>query len=342
LRVFRRVGRSLAGRPWIAGVVAVALVAGVVGAAFLVRHATDNGRVRQASLQQAAASPPATPEPASSLTPSPTASPTPSASPSTTPAASAAPPAAARPSAGPAVAGGAAPAHFATLPPGSALPSDAQCGAWVRASPLAENKGVNGAFNRATGHHLGANFFNGDDVRANTQIAARVDGAFTGTTHQILRWAACKWGVDEDIVYAQAAKESWWQQTNKGDFGSDPSACPPGHGLGVDGTSGQCPQSWGILQNRYPYEQTSWPGIASSTAMNADTAYAVWRVCFEGYEGWLNTVDKGSSYAAGDAWGCVGRWFAGRWHTGPADQYMAAVQDYQRQQIWTHADFQQP
>jgi autotransporter family porin len=255
------------------------------------------------------------------------------------------PPAAAAAAAGPVGLGPAAavpPVHFTTLPPGSPLPSDQQCAAWVRAAPLAENKRMNRGYNQAGGQSLGTGFFSGDDPRANSRIAVRVDGAFTGTTRQVLRWAACKWGIDEDIVYAQAARESWWHQTNQGDWASDPSACPPGHGLGVDGRAGLCPQSWGILQNRYPYERGSWPGIATSTAMNADTAYAIWRSCFEGYETWLNTVDRGRPYAAGDAWGCVGRWFAGRWHTAPADQYTAAVQDYQRQRIWESTGFQEP
>ena len=55
--------------------------------------------------------------------------------------------------------------------------------------------------------------------------------------------------------------------------------------------------------------------------MNVDTAYAIWRACFEGYERWLNQVERGQRYAAGDAWGCVGRWFAGRWHASGADAY---------------------
>lgn len=53
--------------------------------------------------------------------------------------------------------------------------------------------------------------------------------------------------------------------------------CPPGHGLGRDGKPGLCPQTYGILQNRYPFERASRPGIGRSTAMNADTAYAIWR-----------------------------------------------------------------
>jgi len=232
-----------------------------------------------------------------------------------------------------------APAYFRTLPPKAKLPSGAQCAKWVLARPLRENKGVNRRYNHTRGQHLGRNFFAREPL-ANRLIAARVNGDFTGTTQEILRWAACKWGIDQDIVFAQAAVESWWRQTTKGDW--ETSGCPPGHGPGVDGRKGLCPQSWGILQNRYPYEQTSWPGIAKSTAMNADTAYAIWRACYDGYETWLNTVPRVGTYHAGDAWGCVGRWFAGRWHTPPAQQYIAKVKQYLHERIWTQPDFQQP
>ena len=235
---------------------------------------------------------------------------------------------------------GPGPAYFRTLPPGAALPSGAQCARWVRARPIAENKGMNRAYNRATGEPVGPGFLAGDAPQADQLIAPRINGDFTGTTGEILRWAACKWGIDQDIVFAQAAVESWWRQTTLGDWES--SGCPPGHGPGADGKPGQCPQSWGILQNRYPYEKGSWPGIATSTAMNADTAYAIWRSCFDGYETWLNTVEHVGTYQAGDAWGCVGRWFAGRWHTAPAQQYIAAVKKYLRERIWLQPDFQEP
>jgi hypothetical protein len=238
---------------------------------------------------------------------------------------------------------GGAPSHFRTLAPGAILPSGGQCAAWVRSRPLPERKAVNRPFNQATGHRVGSGLFDpgATDPRANSQIAARIDGDFTGTTQEILRWAACKWGIDEDLVYAQAAVESWWRQTTQGDLGSDASACAPGHGLGADGAPGQCPQSFGILQNRYPFERSAWPGIARSTAMNADTAYGIWRACFEGYEHWLNDVDRGRQYGAGDALGCIGRWFAGRWHTAAADQYVARVKDDLARRIWETPDFQE-
>jgi len=235
-----------------------------------------------------------------------------------------------------------APSRFGTVPPGGALPSGAQCATWVRSRPIPENKGVNRQANRTTGHRIPGEFFDGDEPRAAQRIAPRVDGQFTGTTAEILRWAACKWGIDEDLVRAQAAIESWWRQDTRGDWGTDAAACAPGHGLGADGRPGECPQSYGILQDRYPYQKTAWPGIATSTAMNADIAYAIWRACFEGYETWLNTVERGRTYAAGDAWGCMGRWFSGRWHTTASEEYVGRVRGYLDQRIWEQNDFQQP
>jgi hypothetical protein len=170
----------------------------------------------------------------------------------------------------------------------------------------------------------------------------RVDGRFTGTTEQILLWAACKWGVDEDTVKAQAAVESWWRMDNQGDLGTDPSRCAPDHGLGVDGTDGKCPESYGILQVRYPFNMAAFPGAEKSTAMNVDYTYGVWRSCYEGQMTWLNTVERGSQYTAGDAWGCVGVWFSGRWYDARAKGYIARVKDYRSQRIWETAKFQQP
>jgi autotransporter family porin len=233
--------------------------------------------------------------------------------------------------------------YFTTLPPGSALPGDAYCAAHVK--PAVENKGDNLAANATLGGQgLAPDFFtpNSGDPRANTQIAARVDGAFTGTTDEILQWAACKWGINEDIVRAQAVIESGWRQSAKGDFRSDASTCAPGHGLGQDGREGLCPNSWGILQNSYTYEKSAWPAVYQSTAFNADTAYAIWRACYEGYQWWFNDVEHGSTYQAGDAWGCVGAWYAGRWHTSAADGYITQVKADVGQRVWEEPNFQEP
>jgi hypothetical protein len=229
--------------------------------------------------------------------------------------------------------------QFRTLPPGSRLPSGAECARLVRASPSPENRPGNKTANDTTGVSVGAGFFPAGDSPQVSRLAPLITGDFTGTTEEILRWAACKWGINQDIVFAQAAVESWWRQGNLGDWGTEARYCLPGYGIGADGMPGECPQSYGILQNRFRYEGAGWPAIAASTAMNVDAAYAIWRSCYDGYEVWLNNEPRGQQYHAGDLWGCVGRWYAGSWHTPAANQYIGVVKEYLREQVWEQPDF---
>jgi hypothetical protein len=231
--------------------------------------------------------------------------------------------------------------QFGTLPPGAKLPSGAQCARWVEATPSPENRPANSVFNQTIGESVGRDFFPAGDSPQVATLVPLISGNFTGTTEEILRWAACKWGISQDIVFAQAAVESWWRQDTLGDWGTDATLCPPGHGLGADGRPGRCPQSYGILQTRYPFEEAGWPGIATSTAMNVDAAYAIWRSCYDGYEIWLNNEPRGRQYHAGDLWGCVGRWYAGSWYTPPAELYVSVVKEYLQERVWQQPDFNQ-
>lgn len=231
--------------------------------------------------------------------------------------------------------------YFHTLPPNATLPSGAACARLIRASPRPESKATNARFNLTTGHHVPSGFFPAGDSPQAAELAPLITGDFTGTTQQILEWAACKWGIDQDVVFAQAAVESWWQQGQLGDWTANAELCAPSHGIGADGTPGMCPQSYGILQNRYSQEKSAWPGISVSTAMNADAAYAIWRSCYDGDEIWLNNVPQGQPYQAGDLWGCVGRWFTGEWHTPGAQGYIDAVKEYMSEQVWLQPYFAQ-
>ncbi len=226
--------------------------------------------------------------------------------------------------------------YFRTLPLGASLPSGAYCANLVNSSPLSENKSVNNPYNSRKGRHVTAKFLASDGPMAQ-DLARRINGDFTGTTIDILRWAACKWGINQDIVFAQAAVESWWQQNTLGGWTTNRADCPPGDKPGQDGKPGQCPVTYGILQNTYG--PGGWPAIAQSTAMNADAAYAVWRSCYDGYETWLNTMPRGSQYHKGDLWGCVGRWFSGQWLNPPALGYIAQVKQYMREKIWLKPNF---
>ena len=97
-----------------------------------------------------------------------------------------------------------------------------------------------------------------------------------------------------------------------------------------------------MLQVRYPYHQIAFPQAVTSTALNADYAFAQWRDCYVGNVAWLNTVDHGTVYDAGDMWGCLGVWFSGRWHTAASDEYITRVKGYLDQRIWTTAGFREP
>ncbi len=196
------------------------------------------------------------------------------------------------------------------VPVGVSLPGEDVCAARVR--PTVENRPANAPFNRTRG------------VSANDEIP-RVTGNFVGTTDEIIQWAACKWGLDLTWARNQAAIESFWRQNDAfGDFDSDPAGCLPGHPIGADGVPGQCPQSVGLLQVRYPYHRSAFENnnAIRSTAYNVDYAWSFWRRCFEGELTWLNMEERGRQYSAGDGLGCMGVWFSGRWYTDAAVRYM--------------------
>jgi hypothetical protein len=231
--------------------------------------------------------------------------------------------------------------QFGTLPPGAALPSGAECARAVLESPDPEVRPGNSTFNDTTGQTVGPGFFPAGDSPQVQKLVSRINGDFTGTTEEILRWAACKWGISQDIVFAQAAAQSWWQQDELGDWVTKAQFCPPGHGLGVDGKPRYCPENYGIMQIKYIFYKSAWPGFATSTAMSVDAAFAIWRSCYDGYEVWLNDEPRGQQYKAGDLWGCIGRWSAGAWYTPAADAYIALVQKYLNERIWETPEFKE-
>jgi hypothetical protein len=141
-----------------------------------------------------------------------------------------------------------------------------------------------------------------------TAAFAHVDGNFAETTGEILEWAACKWGWNQDFAMAEAVRESDWQQSENGDNG----------------------HSFGILQVRVsraadPVSANSawggFPWVGQSTALDADAQMAYLRTCYDGDTPWL-----GNGYQAGNARGCIGSWFSGQWLSAAADGYISRVQ----------------
>lgn len=213
-----------------------------------------------------------------------------------------------------------------TLPPGSKLPTDAEC-----ASRVERNSWEPRPDNAIANHTMPdqplrlppwPDYFAAD---VNTSIVPRIDGAFTGTTDEIIRWGACKWGFDAQLVRAIAVAESDWNQSQLGDYENDPSLC-------VGDYASPCPTSFGLLQIKHIYRPGSYPDSQLSTSFNIDYGLAVIRACFEGSVLYLDDTD----YGPGDFWGCAGWHFSGYWKDQPAKEYIGRVETALSEQRWQH------
>jgi len=201
-----------------------------------------------------------------------------------------------------------------TLPRIDAPPlSDAAAARLVRRSRW-EPRTDNAAANRRVPSSADLAYF-----RAHDEMPYRdqVTGAYTGTTDEILQWAAYKHGLDPNLLRAVAAAESWWHMSTVGGEGS----------------------SFGLFQIRRPYHCCEFLA-AGYTAFNADYYAAILRAYYDGHETWLNGVTgNGAPYRPGDLWGSVGAWFSGRWHDPAAEGYIAKVKLYLRLRVWQQPGF---
>lgn len=213
-------------------------------------------------------------------------------------------------------------AYFATLAPGSSLPSESTCAANVRRGswePRPENFTANHTVPDApvpwanTPQQLYWKLW--------IQKRNRVTGNFTGTTDEIVQWASCKWGIDENTVRAVAANESSWNQSARGDFANG------------------AYHSFGIMQVRHDSADGSldnggFPETLEHTALNVDFFAAQLRSCFEGdfYDGglWL----YGGIQIKGDIWGCIGSYYSGNWYDSAARSYITRIQGILATKPW--------
>jgi hypothetical protein len=267
--------------------------------------------------------------------------------------------------------------YFGLAPVGrwNTLPSDAACAARVHRStwePRRDNAIPNHRMPNVTAVHraFSARPVSGGgstDRRWDTWLLQRVDGHFTGTTDEILQWAACKWGLPDNLVRAIAVRESTWYQ-----FEVYPSGRPvldwgmgdmmprntsgatvycrmlAGHGRDYqrDFGPGICPRTFSIA-GVMSWQSPSWgpmpgnqngtfPFNRDSTAFALDYLASQLRGCYNGWEHWLK--DSGR-YVAGDIWGCVGAWYAGDWHSGDANGYIGRVRRELANRTWLQADW---
>lgn len=213
--------------------------------------------------------------------------------------------------------------YFGTLPVGSAVPrADADCASRVTRNPW-EPRPENFAANHTvpTGPVPWNNNSSWTYWSAFMALRNKVTGNFTGTTDEIIQWAACKWGIDENLIRAQAVVESYWVQSTQGDLANGKY-----HSFGLMQVSQDDPNG-NLLKGGYPY-------TAQDTALNVDYYGAEMRACYEGafYDGgsWL----YGGTQVKGDLWGCAGYWYSGNWYDAGAQTYIAQVKNYLNTKPW--------
>jgi hypothetical protein len=204
-----------------------------------------------------------------------------------------------------------------------------------------------------------------------TWLLPRVSGHHTGTTDEIIQWAACKWGLSDNVLRAVAVRESTWYQGlvypsgrcvtdyGCGDVVSAPSKASKvfcamvasfGHDYTTDPGAGPgiCPRTFGIT-GVMSWQDPTWGALLDdqngtfpfnqrSTAFALDYLGSQLRGCYEGWESWLANTGTGD-YGAGDLWGCVGAWYSGDWHSAAADQYVARVRAELDRRTWLSSDW---
>jgi hypothetical protein len=269
--------------------------------------------------------------------------------------------------------------YFSLLPVRvwSSLPSDAACASRVHSSvwePRPDNYAPNHHEpNQRMVHRAFAirprSTERSHDARWDSWLLPRVDGQFTGTTDEIFQWAACKWGLPDNLLRAIAVQESTWFQnevypkgrpvTNWGsgdlftratrasrDFCDE--LAEYGRNYQRDYGAGRCPRTFSIV-GVMSWEAPDWGRMAgnqngtfpfnrNSTALAVDYLASQLRGCYQGWERWLEETGTGN-YSAGRIWGCVGAWYSGTWHSSAANAYISGVKEANRSLPWLQPDW---
>ena len=216
------------------------------------------------------------------------------------------------------------------------------------------------------------------DPRWDSWLLPRVDGQFTGTTDEIFQWAACKWGLSDNMVRAIAVRESTWFQVlhfsdgqcywdrGCGDAFSAPTTdsktycdglAGSGHDYQKDRNStvgaypypvqaGMCPRTFSIV-GIMAWENPSWVAPAPPYPGNQNGTFPFSRDSTAFAADYIGSYLRGCyegwvkwlNPGGGDIWGCVGSWYAGDWHSSAADGYIGRVQNELSNHTWLSASF---
>src|SRR4051794_3009433 len=204
-------------------------------------------------------------------------------------------------------------ARALVTPPHAKRPlSDSRAARLVRRSRFEPRPG-----NRAATHRIPtAAQLRAFRAQSDMPYARYVTGHFTGTTDEVIQWAALKWGFAPDLLRAVATQETYWKMSFVGDNGD----------------------SFGLFQVRRPFhcKEPVCAQFRSDAAFNADYYGGILRAYYDGKQTWLNDVasDNGKAYRRGDVWGSVGAWYSGRWWNADARGYIRRVKRHLAARTW--------
>ncbi|MGZ8219927.1 Ig-like domain-containing protein [Methylomagnum sp.] len=228
------------------------------------------------------------------------------------------------------------------LPRGASLPSEADCSGRITRAGF-EPRPQNATANSTVPSASQLQTFR---AAANTFLAPqnipRITGNFTGTTDEIIQWAACKWGFDPEGERGVAVVESDWLQSATGDAETDQSLCPPGTWNGS-----KCYTSYGILQVKYEAEsKPAYPMTRQSTAFNVDYKLGNQHACYNGKIDYLSERTPAQGYptypnGTDDQmyWGCIGWHYSGGWYDQGAINYIKLVKTELQAKRWLLGNF---
>lgn len=219
-------------------------------------------------------------------------------------------------------------------PPRSSPLSDAAAATCVRR--VAENRPGNYGPNHYLPSDAEIAFFRSKAESANP-LTRYVTGRFSGTTDEIIQWAARKWGIPEDWMRAEFVQESWWNQSARGDRrdGVNANLYPPQARIDADSVY----ESMGIAQVKWRPDGSRAPGTEplrwKSTAFVADYYGALIRYYYDGLCNYC-----GAGYSGGQQWQSIGAYFQPRpWWNAGAQYYVSRVKTRLYDRTWARADF---
>lgn len=230
--------------------------------------------------------------------------------------------------------------YLALQPIGYRIRSDAEAAAMVHVSTWEPRTDNNTANHTVPTQPADLADFSDFDATWNTLYKTKITGNYTGTTDSILQWACAKWGWSDEFLRAELIQESDWHQNSLGDY----ELASAGHRV-YDRFDDPTPVSFSIIQNKWYYHPdgvasnsplSSYPRMVQSTAFALDIFCAMMRGVYDGHSSFLN---GGGLAASGDAWGAIGYWYAGNWHSSEANGYITSVQNHLAAKAWLVGGF---